>query len=63
MRIIPYRKVQELDALLLSLVGEPVRFILPSRRDRVWWRKRVNRQDFGLGELPAQADRGTLTRL
>ena len=55
MRVIPYLKVSELDGLMrgfLSL-GEDVRFVVPSRRDRGWWRDRTGNEEFGLDEPPA----------
>ena len=55
MRVIPYFRVSELDGLMrgfLSL-GEDVRFVVPSRRDRGWWRDRTGNEEFGLDEPPA----------
>jgi hypothetical protein len=46
-RIIPYRKVSDLDVLLKGSLGKAARFIVPSRRDRDWWRLRAGLQDFG----------------
>ena len=48
MRIIPYRKVSDLDVLLKDFLGHTTRFIVPSRRDRDWWRLRAGLWDFGL---------------
>jgi RecB family exonuclease len=47
-RIIPYRKVSDLDPLLRDFLGKETRFIVPSRRDREWWRLRAGLRDFGL---------------
>lgn len=47
-RIIPYRKVSELDVLLQEYLHENARFIVPSRRDRDWWRTRLGVREFGL---------------
>ncbi|GHS93079.1 hypothetical protein AGMMS50276_02520 [Synergistales bacterium] len=50
MRVIPYRKVSDLDELLRSRIEETTPgattrpsscFVVPSRRDRDWWRLRV----------------------
>ena len=52
MRIIPYLRVSELDGAMRSFLplGEDVRFVVPSRRDRNWWRKRAG--EFGLDGPP-----------
>ena len=54
MRVISYLKVSELDGLMRSFLplGEDVRFIVPSRRDRSWWRERAGRDEFGLDGPP-----------
>ncbi|MDR1622475.1 MAG: PD-(D/E)XK nuclease family protein [Synergistaceae bacterium] len=53
MPIVPYRKVSDLDVLLKNLLDKDLsskktRFIVPSRRDRDWWRLRAGLRDFGL---------------
>lgn len=48
MRIIPYRKVSALDVLLKELRTPEARFVVPSRRDREWWKVRAGRFEFGL---------------
>ena len=55
MRVIPYLKVSELDRLMRSFLplGEDVRFVVPSRRDRSWWRERTGQGEFGPDEPPA----------
>ena len=54
MRIIPYLRVSELDGAMRSFLplGEDVRFVVPSRRDRNWWRERAGRDEFGLDGPP-----------
>ncbi|MDR2529168.1 MAG: PD-(D/E)XK nuclease family protein [Synergistaceae bacterium] len=55
MRVISYRKVSELDALLRTLLeyfSLRACFVVPSRRDREWWRSRAGLQDFGLEDKP-----------
>jgi hypothetical protein len=47
-RIVPYRKVSDLDVLLKGLLSKAARFVVPSRRDRSWWKLRAGLQDFGL---------------
>jgi hypothetical protein len=47
-RIVPYRKVSDLDVLLRGFLGDATRFVVPSRRDRDWWRTRAGLRDFGL---------------
>ena len=59
MRVISYRKVSDLDALskdfMYSAEGDgarfknETRFIVPSRRDRDWWRTRTGLLEYGLG--------------
>ncbi|MCL2008993.1 MAG: PD-(D/E)XK nuclease family protein [Synergistaceae bacterium] len=58
MRIISYRKVSDLDALLRGFIDSAegggacfkseTRFIVPSRRDRDWWRTRAGLPEYGL---------------
>jgi RecB family exonuclease len=54
-RVIPYRKVSELDGPLREYLAErqcqgfETCCIVPSRRDRDWWRKRSGRDSFGFG--------------
>ena len=54
MRVIPYLRVSELDGSMRSFLqlGEDVRFVVPSRRDRKWWRERAGRDEFGLDGPP-----------
>lgn len=47
-RIIPYRKVSELNVLLQEYLYDNARFVVPSRRDRDWWRTRLGVREFGL---------------
>lgn len=49
MRVIPYLRVSEIDTLMRSFLplGEDVRFVVPSRRDRSWWRDRTGNDAFG----------------
>ena len=68
MRVIPYRKVSDLNVLLKNFThsaeikmesgsknkGE-IHFIVPSRRDRDWWKNRAGLLEFGLeAESPAR---------
>ncbi len=55
MRVIPYLEVSELDGLMRGFLplGEDVRFVVPSRRDRNWWRERTGRGEFGPADPPA----------
>ncbi|MDR1649270.1 MAG: hypothetical protein LBR71_03325, partial [Synergistaceae bacterium] len=55
-RVVPYRKVSDLDALLRERAGkerlpensgDSTCFIVPSRRDRDWWKRRAGLSDFG----------------
>ncbi|NLL36024.1 MAG: hypothetical protein GX256_00710 [Fretibacterium sp.] len=48
MNIFAYYKVNELDSLIAESSGPGVRFLLPSRRDRAWWKKRARQDNFGL---------------
>ncbi len=50
MRIIPYRKVSDLDMRLKEFLGKDVHFVVPSRRDREWWKARIGLREFGLNE-------------
>ncbi len=54
MRVISYLRVSELDGAIRSFLhlGEDVRFVVPSRRDRNWWRERAGRDEFGLDGPP-----------
>jgi hypothetical protein len=40
--------VSDLDVPLKNSLGKAARFIVPSRRDRDWWRLRAGPRDFGL---------------
>lgn len=54
MRVLSYRRVSELDRLMREFIplGEDVRFLVPSRRDRSWWLDRSGNGEFGLAEVP-----------
>ncbi|MDR3230069.1 MAG: PD-(D/E)XK nuclease family protein [Synergistaceae bacterium] len=47
-QVFPYHGLSGLDVLLREHLNEETTFIVPSRRDRDWWRGRTGAREFGL---------------